>query len=1044
MKWLTDWFLDNPVAANLLMVLVLAAGVLSLNNLRVESFPQTPPSRLLISVDYPGGTPQQLDDSITRRIEQAISAVPGIQRVISQSMHGRAEVSVVKTSDTNLDRLLEDIRNRVNSIEGFPPQAEPAKIRRDEFSNLAAFVLVAGDLDADLLQRSAARVEQALKKHPDISQVTNFGKRQQVLLIEPDPLELKRYGLSIRQLQQILQSWSLEYRSGELKTAQGTLLLRGDGHADDLQQLKQLPMVTGQHGNVLLQEVARISRGFDNDDSVVRFQGQPAIALMISTSARDHLFRVSEAIEDTLQNLAPQLPADIKLDVMADMTPYIKEQLSLLSTNAWQGLLIVLVLLGLFLDLRLAFWVALGIPISIAGALSLMDLPQFNYSINDITLFGMILALGILVDDAVVVGESIHETRQRHSDPKTAARIGVDRVSIATLFGTLTTIAAFSPMLWINNELAKVLAGFSAVVIFALIFSTIESKFILPSHLSFARRTPSRQGILGVFNRLQAFLNRGLEGFGRSCYQPMLRAALDHRWAVLILFLSVFLLAYGALATGQIRSAFFPEIPGRYLTATVVMHNDAPQALSLENAQRLETAIHQASTALQQEYQLEQPPVQRLINAVIYAQEIEITAELSSEALRHLPTGALVNRWREQAMPLEGTYAVTFSASDELAGGTTIAVAARDRELARQASQALQDKLRLLPGVQDVSDDSKGGQRQLQLRVNERGRQLGVSKQDLAILVGGAFGGLEVNRLLVDGEDTRLIIRLADEQRRSLEQLWSTPVALGNSYVPLSDIVEVSSSHEPQILHRRNRDRVVNIHWRQDRSILSPEAVWARLQQESVVDIEQQFPGVSIQAVGEFEEISEVRSGFRKAMILTLMMIFVLLAIPLSSYWQPLVVISVVPFGFAGAIIGHGVLGLPVSILSLFGMMAMTGVVINDSLVLITRFNQLLAEGLPMPAALIAAGRSRLRAIFLTTVTTVCGLLPLLLETSEQAQYLKPAAVSLVFGELFATPITLLLIPLLLSLGLYKAPSANSAPCYDSRILPVATQQESS
>lgn len=1023
MKWLTGWFIDNPVAANLLMVLILAGGVLSLGTLRVESFPQTPPSELQVTVSYPGGTAKQVDEGITQRIEDAISSVPGISRTSSASYRGHSSVTVRKTTDTDLDRLMEDIRTSISSIEGLPELAEKPQIHRNEFTNLAMFVMVGGDLDESVLQQSALRVEQHLKRHKDISQVANLGKRQAEIVIAPDPEKLKRYGLGVGELSERIRQWSFEYRSGELKAAQGALVLRADGHADNLLRLKQLPVINTPDGDVLLGAIADIRRGFKGNDAIVRYQGQPAIALMISTSRKDNLFRISESVATVLEEVKPTLPVGTTVDVMADMSPYIDEQLSLLSTNAWQGLLIVLVLLGLFLNVKLAFWVALGIPVSLSGALWLMGLPGLEYSINDITLFGMILVLGILVDDAVVVGESIHHARQRITDPRQAAREGVEAVSVATVFGVLTTIAAFSPMLWIKNELAQVLAGFSAVVILALVFSLIESKFILPSHLAFgAPSQPSKSWPLRWIGRAQSWCDSGLNYFTQHYYKPLLRRSLINRTTVLFLFISLMTVAWGLLDKGSIRSVFFPEIPGRYMTVLVTMDEDAPLPLAHTAAKQLEEGLSQTSRLLEKQYSLSTPLVNRYLVSIEGPTKVELTAELTTEGLKAVPAPELLNRLQEETGLIEGSYAVKYTAADDVAGGTAITIAARDRELARQVAAELKQSLSAQPGVRDVYDDGQGGQRQIQLNLNERGRQIGLNQHQLAILVGGAYGGLEVQRLLDKGEDTRLLIRFSDSRRKTREQLLETPVFVepGKS-VPLGEVADLVFTREPQKLLRRNRDEVVTVYWRQDRSVAAPEEVLKQLNNSVIADLEHRYIGVKINAVGEFEEIAEVQSGFKKALLLTLLLIYILLAVPLKSYWQPLIIMSVIPFGYAGAVYGHGIMGLPVSILSLFGMMAMTGVVINDSLVLMTRFNDLYhKEQMPVMEALIQAGCSRMRAIFLTTVTTVCGLLPLLSETSEQAQYLKPAAVSLVFGELFATPITLILIPVLLAFGKYR------------------------
>ncbi|MFT7111410.1 MAG: multidrug efflux pump subunit AcrB [Porticoccaceae bacterium] len=1020
MKTLTRLFIEHPVAANLLMVLILAAGALSITHIRVESFPQMAATQLVILVTYPGGTAQQVDEGITQRVEEAVSSIPGILRVNSQSRSGQAIIRVRKRSGTSLDRLIEDVRTNVNSIVGFPADAEKPVIYRDEFTNLASFVQVYGNVDEAVLQQVAIRVEKTLKRHSDISQVTNLGRRHPELVIEPWPEQLRRYQLSLDVLIDRVQQWSLEYRSGSLNTAQGRLTLKADGYADNLQRLRNLPVISTQEGTITLADIANIRRDYEEDDSIVRYQGKPAVVLMVSTSSKDHLLRVDKGVSQVLEKLELGLPQGVQLDVMANMTPYVKEQLSILGSNAVQGLLIVLVLLGLFLNVRLALWVALGIPISLAGALWLMGLDVFDYSINDITLFGMILVLGILVDDAVVVGESIHECRQTMSDPKAAAYEGVQRVAVPTVFGVLTTIAAFSPLLWIDNDFARMLAGFSAVVIFALIFSLLESKFILPCHLSGSlgsNLSPGR-GMGRVLTSVQANCNEMLERFAQRIYLPLLRLSLLNRYTVLVLFVCIMVLAYGLVIKGSVRSTFFPEIPGRYLTAKVAMDVDAPLSLTLLNSTKLDSAVDEVNEVLQSRYQLDQTPIQKLITSIEGPSSVESTAALSAEALANIPAQEIIDVWRKSTGLLEGSYSVQFGTAGATAGLTGLSVSHPDREVAQAIAQELKLALDNLGkeeyGVQDVRDDAQGGRRQLSFKVTANGRQMGVTQRQLALLIGGGYGGIELNRLLDQGEENRVLLRFSESQRRTLDELLAMPVQLsGGGNVALGDVSEQTFEWVPEQVSRRNRDRVISVSWRQDRSIASPEAVLAELRRTVFSEMLERFPQANIAAIGEFEEITEVQVGFKKALLLTLLLIYVLLALPLKSYIQPLIIMSVIPFGFAGAIFGHGIMQMPVSVLSLFGMMAMTGVVVNDSLVLLSSVNQLHSQGMPLEQALLEAGRSRLRAIFLTTVTTVCGLLPLLSESSEQAQYLKPAAVSPVFGELFATPITLILIPLL-------------------------------
>ncbi|EOV0102185.1 efflux RND transporter permease subunit [Vibrio vulnificus] len=1017
MSWMTKWFITNPVAANLLMMAIVVSGVLAFGQLRVESFPQIAPSSISITVAYPGGTAQQIDESVTQRIEESISGIAGIKQITSQSSAGLSQVIVRKTSTTELDSLLDDIRNQVNAINGFPVQAEKPQVVRNDFTNLAAFVVVSGPRTDDELQPIAQQLEQALKKHPRLSKVSNWGARTSQLIVEPDPEQLRALGLSLETLASLVEQSSLEARSGELISDVGRIVIRGDGYADDLQKLKQLVVMSGSSGKIRLGDIAKISRGYQYSGAIVRNNGANAIALLVSTSQTDNLLKVSEAIEETLNVQRAIIPSDITLNTMADMAPYIEDQLFRLSENAWQGLLIVVVLLGIFLEIRLAFWVAMGIPIALAGTLAAMQ--WFNYSINDITLFGFILVLGVLVDDAVVVGEAIHEKRASHLSGKNAAWQGVHSVSVATVFGVLTTIAAFSPMLWINNELAKVFAGFSAVVILALIFSLIESKFILPSHLAeLSSKSPS----LGVVGKAQAFAQGGLQRFNIKLYQPTLEFTLRYKVAFLLGFVATLILAYGMWFNGTIRSALFPEIPGRYLSVVIELEDGAPLPLQRKALLQVEQAISQVEQSVMVDYPLQQKPVVNLLAWSDGQGDIEVTAELTSESLSVLPGNGLLTRWRESTGQIEGAYSVKFSAAEEQAGGTFFTISSDDRELASRVSQQLKNALSSLQGVSDVYDDGQNGVPQVRLVLNLYGQQLGLTQATLAQLAGEAFGEREIHRLLENGQETKVLLQYPRDQRKTLAQLQQTLIMLptGGS-VMLGDIAELHHEQEPQVLYRRNREQVINLYWQQNRNLQSPEQTRDQLQQ-TINALHQQYPNVTIKASGEFEEIGEVSAGFQSALILTLLLIYILLAVPLKSYWQPMIIMAVIPFGFAGSIFGHYLMGLPISILSMFGMMAMTGIVINDSLVLITRFNQEYRQGVPLQQALVTAGTSRLRAIFLTTITTVCGLLPLLSETAEQAQYLKPAAVSLVFGELFATAVTLILIPVLLGLFCRKPP----------------------
>ncbi|KZX02043.1 acriflavine resistance protein B [Pseudoalteromonas luteoviolacea] len=1018
MSWLTKWFIDNSVAANLLMFAIIVSGVLAFGQLRVESFPQIAPSSISITVPYPGGTAAQIDKGITQRVEESVSDIAGIKQIISRSTAGLSTVTIRKTSETDIDTLLNDVRNRVNAIVGFPELAERPMVAKDEFTNLAAFVVVSAPRTDSNLQLIAKQVEAKLKQHADISRVDNWGSRSPQLVIEPEPVKLAQLGMNLEDFSSAIELFSQETRSGELTSDSGRLLLKGDGYADSITELKHIPIIVKETGTVRAGDIAKVYRDYEQSGSIVRNNGQNAIALLISTSRSDNLLHVSAAIHETLEQLSERLPADVQLSTMADMAPYIEEQLFRLGDNAWQGLLIVIILLGLFLDLKLAFWVSAGIPVALFGTLGVLQLTE--HSINDITLFGFILVLGILVDDAVVVGEAIHDKRSQYKEGRLAAFEGVQSVSVATIFGALTTIAAFSPMLWINNDLAKLLAGFSVVVIIALLFSLIESKFILPAHLAPLKHDNAKKS--GVIGTVQTAAQSLLDAFKIRVYQPTLSLAIKYKVASLLFFVAFITLAYGMWSTGSIRSAVFPDIPGRYVTAKVSMQDGAPLPLQSKALAQLEQAANQVGDQLQSQYQLASHPVVNLLAWSDGYGAIEVTAELTNESLSLLSSYLLADSWREYAGAIEGAYSVQFSASDAPAGGTFVSISAQEKAIAKRVSAQLSESLAVQAGVSDIYDDADGGQIQIRITLNEYGQQLGLTQYNIAKLAGEAFGHRELHRILDQGQETKVLVRYAKHERQNIEQLKASLVTFGaGQSVRLEDVASFSFEQVPEIIHRRDRTEVVNLYWKQNRDIQSPEEVLASLQSD-IDQLERTYPGVKIMTGGEFEEITAVSKGFKSAMLMTVILIYILLAIPLKSYWQPFIIMAVIPFGFAGAIFGHYIMNLPISLLSMFGMMAMTGIVINDSLVLITRFNEFYRGGMTLNEALVKAGTSRFRAIFLTTVTTVCGLLPLLFEQAEQAQYLKPAAVALVFGELFATVVTLILIPILLGIFCRKQP----------------------
>ena len=774
-------------------------------------------------------------------------------------------------------------------------------------------------------------------------------------------------------------------------------------------------------GGILLKDIANIKEGFADDYVMVRYQGKPAIGIEILMAQKGNIIEISKAVKRVKKQLIKRFPDDVSIDIWTDQSHYIKDRLVLLQTNAFYGLIIVFVLLALFLNIKVAFWVAMGVPISLAGTMAVMGMDFVDYSLNDITTFGFIIVLGILVDDAVVVGESVYESREKNNNPIIGTEKGVERVATATTFGILTSVAAFYPMLLIDNPLGKILSSFAGVVIIALFFSLIESKFILPAHLAGIKINQTPSNIFSkAWMKIRQFFDGALNKANHSIYQPLLSTLLVYRYATVIVFIAIATLGFGFISTGTIRTAFFPEIPGNFIIVSMEMDSQAPYSLTLKNTEILEKKTEQLNQQLMQEGYIDKPPIERVMTAVIGSSSVQLWAELlpTKERSIHksLKSTAIANKWREITGSLEGVNKLTFSGAEESGtGGFQLRLNSNNAKELDDATKILIKSLVKYKGVYDVRNDLNSGKLEIRLVLKPEAQKLGITQAMLASYIGDAYGGLNIRRVLRGSNEINIILRYPKNWRSSLSKLYNSRIKTASGdWLSLSSIAEFKTSYIPAAIMRHNGKQTAVIRSNLDKAVTSPSDVYEELKKSVIPSLQLNFPELLIEPGGEIEEAASLKDNVINALLLAFLLIYILLAVPLKSYWQPLIIMSVIPFGFAGAIFGHYLIGIQLSVLSFFGMMALTGIVVNDSLVMFTRFNQLRDSGKAIDIALIEAGSSRFRAIFLTTVTTVGGLLPLLYETSEQAQYLIPAAVSLAYGELFATAITLILIPLLL------------------------------
>ncbi|MEM7042005.1 MAG: efflux RND transporter permease subunit [Pseudomonadota bacterium] len=1020
MHALTGWFIRNPVAANLMMALILFMGVVTALSIRIEGFPRIPPESVEIVTEYPGAPAEQVDELVTQKIEKALEGLEGVRSISSQSEKGASFVSVRRAGGQGQQKLLDNVRIRIDGVADLPKTVRRPVIQSSGFDFPALYINLHGRTDPATLQTLAERLKEELLAQPELSRLQIWGLQTREMRIEVEPNTFREFNLTVADVVERIQANSLDSQAGRLRTSGGDIFLRADDRARYSTDFAEIPIIERADGtSVPLGDIATIGDTFREGSYLFRFNGEPTVGMEVLVGQRENLLRISEVVRGVADGFAGQLPPGVQASVWGDSSSYIADRLQLLGSNGVQGLLLVTLLLSVFLNVKLAFWVAMGIPISVMGALAASGSKWIDYSLNDVTTFGLIIALGILVDDAVVVGESVFEERRKSRDPIRATETGVSNVAVATVFGVMTTIAAFFPMLLLENPLGKVLAGFSGIVILALIFSLIESKFILPAHLAYISIDETPRSILSRFwARVQAVARGNLLWVRDVAYAPILAVSIRHRYAVLILFLAAGTLGLGLIGLGKVKTVFFPEVPGQIITVGLKMDARAPFQLTRRNVEHIQAIGAELNEELQAREALEKSPIRTVFVIISSAEGAQIFAELEPVAERPgVDILDVVREWRERTGELEGATELEFTGSEELAGGFQIRLLSKDTDLLKRAGDELKALLAEIDGVSNIRDGLAGGQPELRLRVKPEARNLGFNAETLASQIGYSFGGAEVQRIRRDGSELRVLVQNSGLARDTIDDLMQTRLrSETGAWIPLLSVAEIEGSYVSGNIHRQDGKLVNIVQASIDRTLVAPEEVGQAVFQAFAPDLRERYPSITVAGGGELEEIGEIRGDLLRALLIVAVLIYVLMAVPLKSYWQPFVILAIVPFGFVGAAVGHLIMGASLSVLSFFGMLALTGVVVNDSLVMITRYNQALDRGLPIGEALKEAGIGRFQAIFLTTATTVIGLLPLLTETSEQAQYLIPAAVSLAYGELFATALMLILVPVLIAI----------------------------
>ncbi len=1026
MKDAIRYMARNHVAANILMLFFLIGGLVLLPTIKQEIFPEISLDIIQIQVAYPGAAPEEVEDGIILAIEEALSGIDGIKEINSIAQEGLGTVFVTVKEGANADRVLQDVKNAVDRITTFPEEAEEPIISKLLNRHDVISVVVYGQVDAWTLKHYAEEIEDELLAKPNITQVSLFGVRPYEIAVEVPQATLKRFHLSFDDLAGIIRQSSLDLPGGRLKTSGGEILLRTKGKRYYAREYAGIIVITSPEGTQLrLGDLARVRDTFADVDTYALFDGKPAAMIKVYRVGDQRPLDISETVRQYVRQRSATLPSSLKLAVWNDTSQILRSRMNLLLKNAFFGLILVVLVLGLFLELRLAFWVMLGIPVSFLGTFLFM--PLLNLSINMISLFAFIMALGIVVDDAIVVGESAFARRRLYSDPTQAAIEGTLEVAKPIIFSVLTTIAAFVPLLFVGGMIGKFIKVIPLIVICTLLVSLTESLFVLPAHLSLTLNRPKGR-LLNTLERPRIWLAQRLRRFIEGPYRRALHACLVYRYTTIAAGLALLLLSLGLVESGLVRFRFMPAVEANHVDVTIKMPVGTPVRETARVARFIEEKGEEAARELEKSHPSCGPVCQHIYTLIGGTLGVggpvggggasaghlaEVSMLLTPAEERCVGAEELKRKWRKLVGEIPGVESLTFQANlVHMGANLDIQLAHKDLEVLRKAAERLKKVLATYPGLSDIDDTYAEGKEEIKIRLKPLGRLLGLTETQLGREVRGAFYGSEALRLQRGRNEVKVMVSLPRKDRNYLwylENLWiKTPQG---AEVPLSQVAELTPGRGYSVINRYNRKRVVDVTASVDAKVTNADEILAELKRGVLPQLMRDYPGLSYQIQGEGKEEAESMASMRRGFLLALLAIYSLLAISFRSYVQPLIVMLSIPFGLVGAILGHLIMGKELCILSMFGLVALSGVVVNDALLLIDYANERRRQGEPPFEAIINAGIRRFRPILLTSLTTFFGLMPLILEKSIQAQFLIPMAISLGFGILFATGITLLLIP---------------------------------
>ncbi|WP_125783452.1 efflux RND transporter permease subunit [Pseudoalteromonas rubra] len=1005
---LIAYFAHNSVAANLMMGFILIMGIISYFTIQRQMFPAIELNLISVNATYPGASPQEIEESILIKVEEALKDVTEIDKAVYRAFRNGGSVQLEIDTSAELADVADKVRSRVDGIATFPASMEPIRIQQIEFTQDVVQMALVADLPLTQLKPLAKEIEDELLQLSNISLVERNMPEYEIA-IEVDPDALRRYNMSMADVSAAISRYSTNVSAGQIRTNAGLISVRVENQKYRGDEFRRIPVKVGSNGaKVLLQDVAEIKDAFIEGEFYFKLNGVNAAYLSVKATNDQNMVPIANTIHAYIEAKNESLPEGVELSAFVDMTYYLEARLAMMKKNMFQGAILVAIMLTIFLRFKLAFWVMVGLPVCFLGAIMMM--PVFGISMNIVSLFAFIMVLGIVVDDAIVIGEAAYTEIERKGPGVNNVVIGAKRVATPATFGVLTTMAVFAPMVMSSGPEAAFFKSIAVVVMLCLAFSLIESKWILPAHIGHTKFSPMREG------SWRAKFNTRFFAFVNGPYRNLVETCVQWRWTVLCGFIGMLILSVSLITSNQVRFVAMPKVPHDYPMVKLTLNDNASDSQTLEALTTIENMMLKVEEEIEQEYG------QGMIkNIMVWNEgrtEGNVLAVLVDEDERPFDAFELSRRWRENMPDIAGVKSllVIDDVNDEGQGQGEFGylLYGPDIDMLNAAGRQFIAMLQQEKGLFDVSSSIDPASKEVQLVLKQVAYDLNLSLSDIANQVGMSFYGGEAQRVIRDGEEIKVMVRYPRLDREAFSSLRHTVITTPEGKdVMLGDVVEFVERPGVSYIRRENGYRTVYIYGNIDEQVIEPNQVVENIKDNLLPKLMEQFPEVKTELGGDIEEDQAQANEQMMFFIAGMFIVYILLAVPLKSYGQPLIIMSVIPFSLVGAIWGHWFFGLDMSMMSTYGLIAAAGVVINDSLVMTDYVNQVRKEGVKLKDAVVEAGCARFRAITLTSITTFAGVMPIIFETSLQAKFVIPMAVSLGFAVLFATLITLVLVPCL-------------------------------